>query len=186
MRKCCGYYCAMIALIAIFFYGVIIAMEVRKNQFVIWKLQYPEGGEALDAYKGKTAEFVAAEMNAEADNKVTALIIAIGVNYTHCLIMHLVERALHNWVHGTGQNGRQEGSELGPCIGTEVRSGRGVQGDVSIIRVNKAIKLSNNIYSLKYLYLQNNKEHYITQQTHSQYTDTVQCRSSTPTCFHTS
>lgn len=30
-RKCCGYYCAMIAAVAIFFYGVLIVMELRKN-----------------------------------------------------------------------------------------------------------------------------------------------------------
>jgi hypothetical protein len=42
MRKCCGYYCAMIAVVGIFFYSVIIVMELRKNQFVLYKMQYPE------------------------------------------------------------------------------------------------------------------------------------------------
>ena len=54
-RQCCGYYCALIALIGVFFYAIIIVMEVRKNQFVIYKMQYPEGDEAKHEFGGKTA-----------------------------------------------------------------------------------------------------------------------------------
>jgi hypothetical protein len=50
-RKCCGYYCAMVAAVALFFYGVIIVMEIRKNQFLLWKMQYPEDGKE---FIGKT------------------------------------------------------------------------------------------------------------------------------------
>jgi hypothetical protein len=35
----------MIAAIALFFYSVILVMEIRKNQFVLWKMQFaPDGG----------------------------------------------------------------------------------------------------------------------------------------------
>ena len=46
MRKCCGYYCAMIAVVAIFFYSVVIVMESRHNNYVMYKMQFPEGAEA--------------------------------------------------------------------------------------------------------------------------------------------
>ena len=80
MRKCCGYYCALTALVGIFFYGVMIVMEIRRNEFVLWKLQYPEPEAVPDIYKTMTAPEVRAEMVTEADNKVTALAIAIGLN----------------------------------------------------------------------------------------------------------
>jgi hypothetical protein len=80
MRQCCGYYCAMIAVIAIFFYAVIIIMEVRKNQFVMFKLQYPETPEELKEYAGLTAPQVRTKMEEEADHKILALAIAIGLN----------------------------------------------------------------------------------------------------------
>ena len=38
MRKCCGYYCAMIAVVGIFFYSVIIVMESRYNNFLMYKM----------------------------------------------------------------------------------------------------------------------------------------------------
>jgi hypothetical protein len=46
MRKCCGYYCAMIAIVGIFFYSVVIVMESRYNNYVMYKMQFPEGAEA--------------------------------------------------------------------------------------------------------------------------------------------
>ena len=97
MRKCCGYYCAMIAVVAIFFYGVMIAMEVRKNQFVMFKLQFPEGNTtALDPadhwynLPSKNAEEVRKLAEDEADHKVTSMAIAIGLNVL-CIIGCLVQ-----------------------------------------------------------------------------------------------
>ncbi len=90
MRHCCGYYCAMIAAVAIFFFGVIIVMEIRKNQFVLYKLQYPEGEEATHQFGGKTTSFVRTAMNEEADAKVISLAIAIGLNVV-CIIGCLVQ-----------------------------------------------------------------------------------------------
>ena len=65
MRKCCGYYCAMIAVVAVFFYGVMIAMEMRKNQFVLYKLQFPEGTDedimnSTGPFKGKNITLLTA------------------------------------------------------------------------------------------------------------------------------
>ena len=80
-RKCCGYYCAMIAAIAIFFYSVILVMEIRKNQFVLWKMQFaPDGG------KGKNWEEVNKELDAKAGHKVVPIIVVLGVSlipFTH-------------------------------------------------------------------------------------------------------
>ncbi len=90
MRKCCGYYCALVALIGIFFYGVMIAMEVRRNQFVLWKLQYPESTAEQAEYKGKTAPEVMEDMEKFADGKVTSMAIAIGLNVV-CIIGCLVQ-----------------------------------------------------------------------------------------------
>jgi hypothetical protein len=80
----------MIAFIAIFFYGVIIVMEVRKNQFLLYKMQYPEQKDIPKDYSEKTAPEIATIMNNEADEKVTALIIAIGLNIA-CIIGCLVQ-----------------------------------------------------------------------------------------------
>ena len=90
MRKCCGYYCAMIAMVAIFFYGVMIVMEIRRNQFVLYKLQYPEGDHANDTFFKNTTKTVRDAMDHEADEKVTSLAIAIGLNVA-CIIGCLVQ-----------------------------------------------------------------------------------------------
>ena len=95
MRKCCGYYCAMIAAVGIFFYGVIIIMEMRKNQFVLYKLQYPEGEEAKARFEHKSTAYVRNEMNHEADEKVTSLAIAIGLNVL-CIVGCLIQVKLAN------------------------------------------------------------------------------------------
>ena len=80
-RKCCGYYCAMIAAIAIFFYSVILVMEIRKNQFVLWKMQFaPDGG------KGQNWGEVSTELDAKAGHKVVPIIVVLGVSlirFTH-------------------------------------------------------------------------------------------------------
>lgn len=79
----------MIAVIAIFFYAVVIVMEVRKNQFVLYKMQFPEKFNATE-YAQKTAQDIAHEMNEEADNKVVALAICIGLNIL-CIIGCIVQ-----------------------------------------------------------------------------------------------
>ena len=89
MRKCCGYYCAMIAAVGIFFYGVMIIMEMRKNQFVLYKLQYPEGDHAKEVFGGNTTAHVRQVMNEEADERVTSLAIAIGLNVL-CIVGCLI------------------------------------------------------------------------------------------------
>jgi hypothetical protein len=89
MRKCCGYFCSMIAIVAIFFYTVIIVMEKRHNNFLMYKMQYPEG-EKADVYKNSTSADVRKAMEEEADHKVTALIIAIVLNVL-CVIGCMVQ-----------------------------------------------------------------------------------------------
>ena len=79
MRKCCGYYCAMIAVVGIFFYSVIIVMESRYNNYLMYKMQFPEGAEAKKFEEMSSAE-VRVKLEEEADAKITPLIIAIGLN----------------------------------------------------------------------------------------------------------
>lgn len=79
MRKCCGYYCAMIAVVAIFFYSVIIVMESRHNNYLMYKMQFPEGAEAAK-FNGTDSTYVREELEKEAKAKITPLIIAIGLN----------------------------------------------------------------------------------------------------------
>ncbi len=77
-RKCCGYYCAMVAAVALFFYGVIIVMEVRKNQFLLWKMQYPEGGHG---FNNTNWGYVNEEMEKKADHKIIPLVVVLGVRF---------------------------------------------------------------------------------------------------------
>lgn len=95
MRKCCGYYCAMIAVVAIFFYSVVIVMEARKNNYLMYKMQFPEGAEAAKFASNSSAE-VKVFLEEEAHNKITPLIIAIGLNVlcvVGCLLqVKLLER----------------------------------------------------------------------------------------------
>jgi len=90
MRKCCGYYCSMIAVVAIFFYTVIIVMEKRHNNFLMYKMQYPEGEKAAERFNTSTSDLVKVAMEKEADQKITALIIAIGLNVL-CVIGCMVQ-----------------------------------------------------------------------------------------------
>ena len=78
-RKCCGYYCAMVAAVALFFYGVIIVMEIRKNQFLLWKMQYPEGGAE---FVNKTWGDANLAMEEKAHEKIIPLIVVLGVSFT--------------------------------------------------------------------------------------------------------
>ena len=39
IRKCCGYYCALIMFIGIFFFIITIILELTNNQFMQNKLQ---------------------------------------------------------------------------------------------------------------------------------------------------
>ena len=78
-RKCCGYYCAMVAAVALFFYGVIIVMEIRKNQFLLWKMQYPEDGAE---FVNKTWGYANKEMEEKAHDKIVPLIVVHGVSLT--------------------------------------------------------------------------------------------------------
>lgn len=41
-RKCCGYYCAFIMFIGIFFYVITIILEVTHNNFMLGHLQEVE------------------------------------------------------------------------------------------------------------------------------------------------
>lgn len=41
IRTCCGYFCSMIALIAVPFFAICIAMEGTHNQFQMWILNMP-------------------------------------------------------------------------------------------------------------------------------------------------
>jgi hypothetical protein len=92
-RKCCGYYCAMIAAIALFFYSVILVMEIRKNQFVLWKMQFaPDGG------KNQTWGQVSEELHAKADHKVVPIIVVLGVSSTFSHII-IAQFTLHIRLH---------------------------------------------------------------------------------------
>jgi len=95
MRKCCGYYCAMIAVVAIFFYSVIIVMETRKNNFVMYKMQFPEGKEAIAMFNGTNSTYVKEKLEEEAQAKITPLIIAIGLNVV-CVLGCLLQVKLLN------------------------------------------------------------------------------------------
>ena len=77
-RKCCGYYCAMVAAVALFFYGVVIVMEVRKNQFLLWKMQLPEMLSPEE--KAMTWTQLNEEMDKKANDKIVPLIIVLVVS----------------------------------------------------------------------------------------------------------
>ena len=79
MRKCCGYYCAMIAVVGLFFYSVIIVMESRYNNYLMYKMQFPEGAEAAQ-FKNSSSAQVRQTLEEKAHAKITPLLIAIVLN----------------------------------------------------------------------------------------------------------
>ena len=110
MRKCCGYYCSMIAVVAIFFYSVVIVMEKRHNNFLMYKMQYPEGEAAAVKFNTSTSGEVKIAMEEEADHKITALAIAIGLNVL-CVIGCMVQVKLlekKERLHALNQERNQE------------------------------------------------------------------------------
>ena len=103
-RKCCGYYCAMIAAIALFFYSVILVMEIRKNQFVLWKMQFaPDGG------KGQNWEEVSKELHEKADHKVVPIIVVLGVSSITLSHIIIAKCTLHIRMHVPSEATRKEG-----------------------------------------------------------------------------
>ena len=80
MRKCCGYYCTMIAFVAMFFFSVIIVMETRYNSFLMYKMQFPEGAGDKNKFFNTTSAYVKEELEKEAKAKITPLLFAIGLN----------------------------------------------------------------------------------------------------------
>ena len=81
----------MIAVVAIFFYAVVIVMEVRKNNYVMYKMQFPETTAAIAAnIENKSSSEVDKYLRDEADAKVVPLIIAIGLNVV-CAIGCIVQ-----------------------------------------------------------------------------------------------
>jgi hypothetical protein len=105
LRKCCGYYCAMVAAVGIFFFAVIIVMEVRRNPFVLWKMQYPEEAEH---YHNETADTVRVLMNEKADNKIVPLIVVIGVSPIS-LFNNIAEPPMRDRMPVSSQATREEG-----------------------------------------------------------------------------
>jgi hypothetical protein len=67
----------MVAAVALFFYGVIIVMEIRKNQFLLWKMQYPEGGEGID--RSLNWDGVNKLMEEKANDKIIPLVVVLVV-----------------------------------------------------------------------------------------------------------
>ena len=68
----------MVAAVALFFYGVIIVMEIRKNQFLLWKMQYPEDGEE---FIGKNWGDANKKMETKAEEKIIPLVVVLGVSF---------------------------------------------------------------------------------------------------------
>ena len=79
IRKCCGYYCAFVMFIGIFFYMIIILLELTQNQFIMNKLQPVDHGEHKSAYTGKDWSVFNQAQKDLIPSKMTAMAIAIAV-----------------------------------------------------------------------------------------------------------
>ena len=111
-RKCCGYYCAMIAAVALFFYGVILVREIRKNQFVMWKMQYPPEGHGIVGPEDKPVNqtnwnYNNLLMEEKANGKILPIIIVLVVRSFSLII--IAKCFVHIRLLVLGQPPRKEG-----------------------------------------------------------------------------
>lgn len=89
IRKCCGYYCALTMLIGIFFYAIIIILELTNNQFVFNKMQ-PLSDEKMT---GKTYKDIKELQEDQVPDKVLSIGIAIAVSQHCSLISFIAQRS---------------------------------------------------------------------------------------------
>ena len=82
IRTCCGYYCAFIMFIGVFFFILTIILELTKNQFMLYHLQEPEFEHEKDVPVKYVGDHGAKEQAEEkVNNRVISMAIAIGVSY---------------------------------------------------------------------------------------------------------
>ena len=83
IRTCCGYYCAFIMFIGVFFFIITIILELTKNQFTLFKLQEFEYDEkAKDVYfKYDEKGGIQDQVDDKVNNRVISMAIAIAVSY---------------------------------------------------------------------------------------------------------
>lgn len=85
IRSCCGYYCAFIMFIGVFFFILTIILELTKNQFMLYKLQEPdfkaEEGQPPIRFVDQTGiEGAKSIAEGKVNNRVISMAIAIGVS----------------------------------------------------------------------------------------------------------
>ena len=112
IRDCCGYYCAFIMFIGVFFFVFTIILELTKNQFMLYHLQefeFEKNGKDPIRYVGDGgAKFQAEE---KVNNRVISMAIAIGVRYhIPCIISSIDQRCVHFILSRMCENRCQEGS----------------------------------------------------------------------------
>lgn len=81
IRACCGYYCAFIMFIGIFFFILTIILELTKNQFILYKLHEPEfETHGTDPLRYVGANGAKAQAEDKVNNRVISMAIAIAVS----------------------------------------------------------------------------------------------------------
>ena len=101
IRKCCGFYCAFIMFIGIFFYIITIILELSKNQFMLNHLhETPVQGEE-DARWSFSHDGFPSVQQQQADTvmqKVASMGIAIGVS-TYQALYSIDQLCVHILLH---------------------------------------------------------------------------------------
>eukprot|EP00347_Sterkiella_histriomuscorum_P001198 403372948 len=89
IRDCCGYYCAFIMFIGVFFFVFTIILELTKNQFMLYHLQEPEFEKhGTDPLRYVGAHGAKAQAEEKVNNRVISMAIAIGINVV-CILFCL-------------------------------------------------------------------------------------------------
>ena len=81
IRSCCGYYCAFIMFIGIFFFILTIILELTKNQYTLFKLQEFEF--ELDEKTKNPISWDEAkkQVDDKVNDRVISMAIAIAINF---------------------------------------------------------------------------------------------------------
>ncbi|CDW74278.1 UNKNOWN [Stylonychia lemnae] len=79
IRSCCGYYCAFIMFIGIFFFILTIILELTKNQYTLFKLQEFD----FEKENGEKVKWDQAKQQADdkVNDRVISMAIAIAINF---------------------------------------------------------------------------------------------------------
>ena len=115
IRTCCGYYCAFIMFIGVFFFILTIILELTKNQFMLYHLQEPdfkteEGQSPIKYVDDNDVEGAKSIAEGKVNNRVISMAIAIGVSVYLVFSYYILDqRCMHFLLYWMCKNRSKEG-----------------------------------------------------------------------------